>query len=497
MDSEKLTDTKAESAADSTTTATTTTTTTMAAATVESPPQLPQQDPPMNVGAPSSAPLMEREEPNKQAKEIYSSPLPPCWFCRVSYCCFGGKSKDSNPKFAVRAADCCALLLFHSNGAYVGGKFNRKSLESQVGARVPCGLDKKSGVTSQDISMPSSYVKDLVIPIRMFSPPASTNKSKKPIMIYFHGGGFVLGHPYDQSCHMTCLKFAQIGGMYVLSVDYRLAPENKFPAAVEDAFDVVRWICSTKPANILPNDADFSDILLCGESSGGGLATVVATLARDGLGPDLKPCEDTKTMKFSHLILAYPSIFMEAESAIPFYSPFAHKPIIDFFYNAYLKNSSGDRSLEEIIRLDRRVRPIISGFQDLPPTVMITGGLDPFRPGNDLAIAEFRQAGVTVQHHHYESETHGFLGIGVLTKNADPCIRTIVEDINKQRNLAYVGRKFGLNSAKGAVGKVIRIRDEDQIAELDLGWGKAYCPIDNLIIVASEAERKRRGSLVI
>ena len=124
------------------------------------------------------------------------------------------------------------------------------------------------------------------IPVRVFTPADKPRMwTKLPVLIYFHGGGFVLGGHADPEINSTCSFLASVAQCVVVSVGYRLAPEYKFPAAADDAYAALVWISE----NGSQLSADTSRIAVGGDSAGGNIAAVVSLMARDMRGPR-SPC---------------------------------------------------------------------------------------------------------------------------------------------------------------------------------------------------------------
>ncbi|MDA4114527.1 MAG: alpha/beta hydrolase, partial [Thaumarchaeota archaeon] len=122
------------------------------------------------------------------------------------------------------------------------------------------------------------------IPVRIFTPADRPGiRTKLPLLVYFHGGGFVLGGHADPEVSSTCSFLAAAAQCIVVSVGYRLAPEHKFPAAVEDAYAALLWVAE----NGAQLSADSSRIAVGGDSAGGNIAAVVCLMTRDRSGPPI------------------------------------------------------------------------------------------------------------------------------------------------------------------------------------------------------------------
>jgi len=219
-----------------------------------------------------------------------------------------------------------------------------------------------------------------------------------PCLVFFHGGGWVIGNL--ETHDVACRKLAVEGELIVISVDYRLAPEHKFPAAVEDAITATKWVA----ANAQELGIDASRLSVGGDSAGGNLAAVVALAARDGDGP-----------KIASQLLIYPAT--EARRTHPSQSEpdtsilLTHS-VTTWFYRNYL---SGVADLD-----DWRASPArAETLKDLPPAYVLTAGADPLRDEGDEYAARLRDAGVAVAYRHFPGQFHGFFTMGKLLNQAN------------------------------------------------------------------------------
>ena len=247
----------------------------------------------------------------------------------------------------------------------------------------------------QMASEPVDQVRDLRIPgpvgeilIRVYTPKSS---SPSPALIYFHGGGWVLG---DLESHdHVCRALANSVPCVVLSVDYRLAPEHKFPAAVHDSFAATHWIAD----HWGDLGIDRSRIAVGGDSAGGNLAAVVSHIARDQGGPSL--AFQLLIYPGTDMRMNTPSIDENADG------PLLTKAAMHWFVNHYL-NSEGDRN-------DPLASPLLaSNLRGLPPAFIITAECDPLRDEGEAYGMRLREAGVLVQVKRYEGMPHGFFSFG-------------------------------------------------------------------------------------
>lgn len=223
---------------------------------------------------------------------------------------------------------------------------------------------------------------------RLYRPNAQRDLS---LLVFFHGGGWVLG---DLESHdLLCRRLALAGKTNVLAVDYRLAPENKFPSAVEDAIEAVDWAF----AHAGELQVNVARIMVGGDSAGGNLAAVVAHERRNNNKPRLA-CQ----------ILIYPATDLACAS--PSYQiaedgfPVLGSTMI-WFRDHYL----AERFQEE----DWRASPLrASDFSDLPPAYVLTAGYDPLSDEGRAYANKLVNSDVSVVHHHYPGQIHGFLSMG-------------------------------------------------------------------------------------
>lgn len=230
-----------------------------------------------------------------------------------------------------------------------------------------------------------------VLLARLYRPLGSHANEDIGLLIYYHGGGWCTGDlpSYD----VLCRELANLSGAAVLSVDYRLAPEHPFPAAVHDAFLAFEWTVDN--AALLGVDSDR--IALGGDSAGGNLAIVAAIEAR----------EHAMAMP-SALALIYPST--EIHSERPSRQAFADGYFLDreslrWFYERYFPAPEQAH--------EWRASPILApSLAGLPPAILITAGCDPLTD-DCLAFAERLVAeGGQVLHHHHDGMVHGFVPLG-------------------------------------------------------------------------------------
>ena len=254
----------------------------------------------------------------------------------------------------------------------------------------------------QPLAIPSPHGS---IPARIYSPMRlrKTN-GLAPCLVFFHGGGWVIG---DLDSHdVVCRKLADEGQLVVVSVDYRLAPEHKFPAAVEDAIIATKWIAD----NSRQFGIDASRLTVGGDSAGGNLAAVVAISARDGNGPDI-----------AGQVLIYPAIdfaLTHPSHREPETSILLTHSVIRWFRDHYLTGAA-DIS-------DWRASPARAGtLIGLPPAYVLTVGADPLRDEGDEYAHRLKEAAVPVTYRTFPGQFHGFFTMGKLLQQANVAAKEI------------------------------------------------------------------------
>jgi acetyl esterase len=237
------------------------------------------------------------------------------------------------------------------------------------------------------------------IPARVYTPKMLRQAGGlAPCLVFFHGGGWVIG---DLDSHdVVCRKLADEGQLIVISVDYRLAPEHKFPAAVDDAIAATQWIAD----NAASLGIDAERVSVGGDSAGGNLAAVVAISARDGNGPAI-----------SAQVLIYPAT--EASMTHPSHSEpetsilLTHS-VTRYFYSSYLGSAA---DISDWRASPARAKTLIG----LPPAYVLTAGADPLRDEGDEYANRLKEAGVPVTYRHFPGQFHGFFTMGKLLQQAN------------------------------------------------------------------------------
>jgi acetyl esterase len=242
--------------------------------------------------------------------------------------------------------------------------------------------------------VPMAEVRDLTIPgpasalpVRLYVPHPPLNDDPEPLLIYYHGGGWVIG---DLETHdSVCRLLAAAAGVRVLAVDYRLAPEHPFPAPLEDAFATFEWTA----ANAARLGADPRRIGVGGDSAGANMATVVSHMARDGGGTKpamqllIYPVTDTADDTRSRRLFAEGFTLTKAD--------------MEKFEAAYLPEGSD--------ATDQRVSVLrCPDLRNLPTAYVATAGFDPLRDEGEAYALSMRECGVRVALRRHPGLIHTF-----------------------------------------------------------------------------------------
>ena len=220
-----------------------------------------------------------------------------------------------------------------------------------------------------------------------------TAAAQPPAIVYFHGGGWVVGDldTHDGSCRLL----ARETGAVVMAVDYRLAPEHRFPAAVEDAVAAFQWAAGN-PRELACRPGA---VAVMGDSAGGTLAAVVCQQARDRGGP--MPVAQGLVYPATDLRMLTRSMDSYAQG---FYLT---REDIDWFLDQYLPDPQA--------RLDPRTSPLLAGdLSGLPPAHVWTAGFDPLRDEGRAYADRLADSGVSARYRCLDDQVHGFFGMGVL-----------------------------------------------------------------------------------
>jgi acetyl esterase len=246
----------------------------------------------------------------------------------------------------------------------------------------------QDGVTMKTMSVQG---KGGSFPVHVFTPEG---KGPFPIVVYYHGGGFVIA---DTKVYESSVRALAKGAKaVVVSADYRRAPEHKFPTQTEDAFAAYQWaIAHAKDIN-----GDATRVAVAGESAGGNLATVVSMMARD-----------QKVQMPVHQLLVYPVVnddmnnesYKKNANAKPL-----NKPMMAWFFKHYGADPKNPTAL-----------PMkAASLKGLPPATVITAEIDPLMTEGKAYADRLQKEGVAVNYKHYTGVTHEFFGMGAVVPKA-------------------------------------------------------------------------------
>lgn len=318
------------------------------------------------------------------------------------------QAADAAPAIAPAATADADMQRVLDKLASLGGK-PIEGLEPAEARRQPTPADAvKALMTEQGMSTapdPAVTTKDVTYPAgvgtqkaRIYTPTGA--KGPLPVVLYIHGGGWVIADidVYDSSPR----ALAQAANAIVVSIEYRHAPEAKFPAAHDDANAAYQWVV----ANAAKWGGDPKKIALVGESAGGNLAVNVAIAARDKGWP--KPL---------HVLAVYPvantSPALAAKTTHAAAKPL-NTPMLDWFFKHTL--TSPDQAT------DPRLNLVAAKLDGLPPTTIILAEIDPLHDDGATLADRLRAAGVSVDVKEYPGTTHEFFGMGKVVADAKAAV---------------------------------------------------------------------------
>ena len=242
------------------------------------------------------------------------------------------------------------------------------------------------------------------VPMRLYRPAGGAADAMLPGLVYFHGGGWVIG---DLDTHDTlCRELANFSGCAVVAVDYRMGPEHRFPAAVDDSIAATRWV----RANAASLGIDAKRIAVGGDSAGGNLAAVVSIAERDA------PPSDSPPLQFQLLI--YPATDMRrvapSHASLGEGYMLTHETM-GYFHDHYIDDKKHD--------LDWRASPLLhADLTRLPDAFVLTAGFDPLRDEGLQYSQALTLAGNRATHICFERQIHGFVTMGKVIDEANTAV---------------------------------------------------------------------------
>ncbi|OOM05921.1 carboxylesterase NlhH [Clostridium saccharobutylicum] len=285
---------------------------------------------------------------------------------------------------------------------------NPQSIDDKSIEQIRENLNKQSTKSSKQ-PIPFSNIKNITIevnsekiPIRIYTPEY---EGILPVIIYSHGGTWIAGNldTHDN----VCRKLSQNTKAIVVSVDYRLAPENPFPAALNDVYNVLQW--TSKNAKSINGNEKL--IALAGDSSGGNLSAAVSLMSRDKNGPHIT-CQ----------VLIYPSTNLyelNSQSWLYFSNRFnISKEEMEKYISLYVPQKEDLKN--------PYVSPLLANkFDQLPDTLVITAEIDPLRDEGEDYSKKLKDAGIQSEVIRFNGVTHGFITMDKITNKADEALNQI------------------------------------------------------------------------
>lgn len=273
--------------------------------------------------------------------------------------------------------------------------------------------------------VPVGEVRDVDVagrPGRLYLPAREDAAVPVATLLYLHGGGFVIG---DLDTHdQICRRFCADAGLAVVAVDYRLAPEHPFPAAVEDALAALTWVHEHR------GEWGGSSVVAVGGDSAGGNLSAVVSQAR----PDLVSAQ-VLIYPATHLLGEYPS---REENAVGYFLEMATMTWFGAQYLGVDADAASAAAPPAGLDLDDvRHSPILGDLAGQPPAVLVTAEFDPLRDEGEAYAAALRAAGVEVDAQRYDGLVHGFIDMGIMS----PAAAAAVDDLiaRTARLLASLG----------------------------------------------------------
>jgi acetyl esterase len=268
-------------------------------------------------------------------------------------------------------------------------------------------------------------VRNLAIPgpageihVRLYAP---LHRQRAGTLVYIHGGGFVVGSL--DSFDGLCRTLANRAGTTVVSVDYRRAPEHRFPAALEDCLAVAVWAAAGGAEPL----GGGGPVVVAGDSAGGSLAALVAIAARDRGGPSL--LGQVLLYPMTDATMSMPSMRELAEGH------YLTAADVAWFWAHYLGETDGTTPAPGASPLQ------VEDLSDLPPALVVTAGYDPLRDEGDAYAKQLSDAGNTVQRRSFDGMIHGFVRMTALFDSATVALAEVAEFVRGLTNVAPSDRE--------------------------------------------------------
>lgn len=248
------------------------------------------------------------------------------------------------------------------------------------------------------------------VPLRLYRPLGSKPDEVLPVLVYYHGGGWVIG---NRDTHdVLCRQLSNFAGCAVVSVDYRLAPEHRFPAAVDDSVAATRWV----HANAASLKVDASRLAVGGDSAGGKLAAVVALTARD-----------SGDLPIAFQLLIYPATDQRRQWPSHRANGQGYlltKESMDYYHDHYLIDARSD--------LDWRASPLLApDHRNLPPALVLVAGYDPLLDEGVAYAQKLTEAGNRAALINFSRQIHGFITMGKVIDEANVAVQVCAAQLRE------------------------------------------------------------------
>ena len=248
------------------------------------------------------------------------------------------------------------------------------------------------------------------IPLRLYRPMGSSDSALLPVLVYYHGGGWVIG---DLDTHDSlCRALANEAGCAVVAVDYRLSPEHRFPAAVDDAIAATHWV----RAHAAELKLDASRLAVGGDSAGGNLAAVVSIASRD-----------SGDLPIAFQLLIYPAT--DQHRSAPSHTTNGEgflltRDTMDYFSGHYIADPAQYK--------DWRGSPLLhKDLSKLPPALVLTAGYDPLRDEGAAYAEALTAAGNRASYVCFERQIHGFITMGKVLDEANAAVTMCAAELRR------------------------------------------------------------------
>ncbi len=271
-------------------------------------------------------------------------------------------------------------------------------------AKDPVALMAAMKVSKKDVTYPTAGGTQA---LRLYT-PENAGAGPLPVIVYYHGGGWVIAD--IDTYEASAMALAKKSNAIVASVEYRRAPENKFPAAHQDAFAAYQWVL----ANAGQFGGDPARVAVAGESAGGNLAANVAIMARD-----------QKVQQPVHMLIVYPVAgtdmttpsYIANQNAMPL-----SKGAMGWFVDKVL--ATPDDAKSPMLNLTT-----MADLKGLPSATVITDSIDPLMSEGKMLADKLKAAGVTTTYKNYDGVTHEFFGMGAVVPQAEAAEDLAAQDL--------------------------------------------------------------------